>query len=118
MLAALSLLLSIPVALATQTAASAATTVIAGATGNWGYNGTDIPANGAYLTSPTGISVDGAGNVFFADNNNQIVRKIDTGGYIRWVLGTPQTAKTATNGGLYNPMGVMATYTWRIQRTM
>jgi uncharacterized protein (TIGR03437 family) len=48
-------------------------------TGTQGYSGDNGPANGAQLSNPSGIAVDGAGNVYFADVGNQRVRKISNG---------------------------------------
>ncbi len=57
-------------------------------TGTAGYNG-DGPAIGATLNYPTGVAVDGPGNVYIADQNNQRVRKIAAGtGVISTVIGT------------------------------
>ncbi|EAY28086.1 NHL domain-containing protein [Microscilla marina] len=51
-------------------------TIIAG-TGTEGYSGDGGPATAAMLDYPTGITVDAAGNVYFADGSNDVVRKID-----------------------------------------
>ncbi len=49
-------------------------------TGVSGY--TDGAAGSAVLNGPQGIAVDSGGNVFFADTNNAVIRKIDTGGTV------------------------------------
>jgi streptogramin lyase len=41
---------------------------------NWGNGG---PATSAYLDQPTGISVDGAGNLYIADTNHFQIRRVD-----------------------------------------
>jgi hypothetical protein len=106
-LASLSLIASIPIAMATQTAASASTTVFAG-NSDYGYNGDNIAATSASLEYPYGIAADASGNVYFADSNNSVIRKVDTGGTIHTILGLAQTARTVSNGGLNHPLGIAA----------
>jgi uncharacterized protein (TIGR03437 family) len=50
-------------------------TTIAG-NGIWGYSGDDGPAMSAQMYFPQGIAVDGSGNVFIADKENNAVRKL------------------------------------------
>ena len=50
-------------------------TTIAG-NGGRGYSGDGGPATNATLNSPTGLSLDMAGNIYFADNGNNIIRVI------------------------------------------
>ena len=54
-------------------------TTIAG-TGTAGYSGNSGPATSAQLSSPGGVDVDSAGNVFIAEYGNHVVRKV-TGGH-------------------------------------
>ncbi len=42
-----------------------------------GFNGDNIPANGAFLTSPAFIALDGAKNLFIADLGNNLIRRVD-----------------------------------------
>jgi uncharacterized repeat protein (TIGR01451 family) len=42
------------------------------------YSGDNAAANQAGLNFPTGVGVDGANNLFIADNNNARIRKVDT----------------------------------------
>lgn len=42
-----------------------------------GFNGDNIPANGAFLTSPSFIALDTASNLFIADLGNNLVRRVD-----------------------------------------
>jgi len=56
-------------------------------TGAFGYTGDGGPATAATFNYPEGLAVDGAGNVFFADQGNNVIRKIDTLGIITTVVG-------------------------------
>ena len=62
-------------------------TTIAG-TGIAGYNGDTIFADTAQLNSPTGITMDSIGNIYFTDVYNYRIRKIDTAGIITTIAGT------------------------------
>jgi sugar lactone lactonase YvrE len=55
-------------------------------TGVMGYTG-DGPALTTQLASPSGVAVDSAGNVYFADADNDLVREI-SGGNVSTVAGT------------------------------
>ncbi|MBI3693435.1 MAG: hypothetical protein HY238_01150 [Acidobacteria bacterium] len=61
-------------------------TTVAG-TGVPGFSGDGGPATRAQINSPTGITVDRAGNVYFTDQENDRVRKIDASGIISTVAG-------------------------------
>lgn len=61
-------------------------TTIAG-TGSRGYSGDGSPAKRALMDSPTGISVDKAGNIYVADTGNNCIRKIDARGIITTLAG-------------------------------
>ncbi len=56
-------------------------------TGTPGYNGDGIAATTAELSFPMGLAVDGMGNLFIADSNNQRIREV-TGGVMSTVAGT------------------------------
>ena len=51
-------------------------TTVAG-TGSAGFSGNNGPATSAMLNGPTSVAVDGAGNIFFSDTGNLVVRRID-----------------------------------------
>lgn len=55
--------------------------------GKQGYSGDGGPAANAMLALPQGLTVDSAGNVYFADNGTRI-RKVDTTGTITTVAGS------------------------------
>jgi hypothetical protein len=61
-------------------------TTVAG-NGNVGYNCNNGTATGLGLHTPTGVAVDGSGNLFIADSGNQCIRKVDTLGNITTVAG-------------------------------
>ena len=56
-------------------------------TGVANFSGDGGPATAAQLNGPAGMVFDSAGNLYFADLNNQRVRKIDTSGIISTVAG-------------------------------
>jgi uncharacterized protein (TIGR03437 family) len=55
--------------------------------GGFGYNGDNIAATSAEFTSPSGVAVDSAGNLYIADLGNHRVRKVSAG-MITTVAGT------------------------------
>ena len=59
-------------------------TTIAG-TGVRGFSGDDDPAAAAQLSDPTGVAVDGEGNVYIADLENHRIRKVD---YVMGIITT------------------------------
>jgi len=52
------------------------------------FAGEGTPATGALFNQPTGIAVDGSGNIYIADSGNHRVRKVDTTGDISTIIGT------------------------------
>jgi len=69
-----------------KVSASGIIATVAG-TGTFGFSGDGGPATGAQLSSPFGVAVDGAGNLFIADLYNNRVRKVSPGGIITTVAG-------------------------------
>ena len=63
------------------------TTVAGGGTGGWPTFGDGGQATAANLNTPASVFVDGAGNLYIADANNQRVRKVDPSGVINTVAG-------------------------------
>jgi|GEM_PF-1426525 len=51
------------------------------------FSGDGGPATNAELNVPIGVAVDGSGNIFIADMNNQRIRKVDAFGVITTVAG-------------------------------
>jgi hypothetical protein len=79
--------------------------------GTQGFSGDGGPATDADLSSPFGVAVDAAGNLYIADFYNNRVRKVSTSGTITTVAGNGTTGFSgdggpATNASLYNPAGV------------
>ena len=56
-------------------------------TGQAGFSGDGGPAVSAQLSSPKGLALDAAGNLYVADSDNNLIRKI-SGGVITTVVGT------------------------------
>jgi RHS repeat-associated protein len=55
--------------------------------GTDGYSGDGGLATEAKLRCPRGVAVDGSGNIYIADMNNNRIRKVDTNGIITTVAG-------------------------------
>ncbi|MET7593337.1 hypothetical protein ACFYPQ_42225 [Streptomyces sp. NPDC005522] len=62
-------------------------TTVAGI-GEDGFDGDGQPATTAHLDGPSGVAVDGYGNLYIADTGNCRVRKVDVQGTITTVAGT------------------------------
>ena len=75
-----------------------------------GYAGDGGPATNASLSSPAGVAMDVAGNLFIADSGNSLIRKVDANGFITTVAGggsgDPGDGEAATNVSLNSRMGV------------
>ena len=78
-----------------------------------GYSGDGGPAIHALLSGPAGIATDTAGNLFIAEENNNVIRKISKTGIITRVAGTGAWAYSGDGGpalsaGIPAPLGVAA----------
>jgi len=85
-------------------------TTIAG-TNSWGFAGDGGPATNALFNDPWGVAVDGAGNVFIADHQNNRIRRVGTSGIITTIAGTNSLGfagdgGAATKAALFWPQGV------------
>ncbi len=56
--------------------------------GTAGYTGDGAAATSAELTSPTGIAIDKAGNLYIADSGNNVIRKVTSAGTISTIAGS------------------------------
>jgi trimeric autotransporter adhesin len=79
--------------------------------GTAGYSGDGGPATSAELQSPVGIAVDSSGNLYIADQGNNVIRKVATNGTITTVAGNNAEGYSGDNGQainatLYAPAGV------------
>jgi hypothetical protein len=72
-------------------------TTLAGTPGTAGS--ADGTGSAAMFNDPTGINVDGAGNVYVADYGNDTVRKIAPGGVVTTIAGSPLTVGGADGTG-------------------
>jgi sugar lactone lactonase YvrE len=99
--------------------------------GDSGYSGDGLAAVNATLTTPYGVALDGAGNLYIADTNNNVVRKVTAAGIISTVAGNGTEGSAgdgslATLAELNQPRGVTVdasgnlyiadTYNHRIRR--
>jgi len=85
-------------------------TTVAG-TGVAGYTGDHGPATAARLGAPAHLAVDASGDLFIADQGNNVIRKVDGSGVITTVAGNGSGTHSgdfgaATSAGLANPFGV------------
>ncbi len=74
----------------------------AGMNASYGYSGDNGAANLAMLNKPAGIATDTAGNLFIADANNNVIRKVDKSGVISTVAGN---GSAGFGGDLGNALG-------------
>jgi hypothetical protein len=87
------------------------TTTIAGSYEGIGETGDNGPATAATLDSPTGTAVDRLGDLFIADTQDNVVRKITPNGVIQLEAGNGTEGNRgdggwATHAELDNPQGV------------
>ena len=67
--------------------------------GTAGYSGDNGPATAAELDSPRGVAVDSAGDVFFADTRNNVIREVvKATGDIITVAGNGKAGYSGDNG--------------------
>jgi len=76
-----------------------------------GYSGDGGPATSAQLDDPQGLVEDAAGDLYFADSGNSVVREINLSGVISTVAGNGTAGFTgdggaATSAQLNNPSGL------------
>ncbi len=72
-------------------------TTVAG-TGAPGSSGDGGPATRAALESPSGVTVDAAGNLYIIDGGNNRIRRVDTSGVITTIAGAGGSISSGDNG--------------------
>ena len=96
-----------------KTNTSGVISTYAGTCGSSGYSGNGGAATSAKLFSPGGIALDGAGNLYIADQNNNVVREVNAvTGFISTVAGNTTSGyngdnMAATSAELNTPQFVM-----------
>ena len=78
------------------------------------YSGDGGPAGSATMTRPFDVTTDGNGNIYFSDNSNLVIRKIDNNGIITTVAGIANGVRAYSGDGLpatqaqfYNPTSLV-----------
>ncbi len=80
--------------------------------GTAGFSGDGGPATKAQLNNPRMVARDSKGNIYIADESNQVIRKVDTSNKISTFAGIPGNCRFEGDGGpatsafLCNPTGV------------
>ena len=74
-------------------------------TGINGFSGDGGLASAAKLNNPSGLTIDQQGNLYIADNGNNVIRKVNTSGIISTIVGLVHLQ----DGNLYFNDGVLAT---------
>ncbi len=73
-----------------------------------GFGGDGGAAAGAQLNQPAGLAVDSSGNLYIADSNNAVIRKVTPQGVISTVAGTGGTEGYSGDGGAATKATLMA----------
>ena len=84
---------------------------VAGTGSSSGFSGDGGAATAATLYQPSGVAVDGSGNIYIADRGNNRVRMVNSSGIITtfagsWSFGFSGDGGPATSARLHNPAGV------------
>jgi RHS repeat-associated protein len=77
--------------------------------GTAGFSGDGGLATSAELNNPDGVAVDGQGNIYISDQNNNRIRKVDTSGNITTFAGNGSQGYTGFGVAATN-----ATFSWAI----
>ena len=71
----------------------------------------DGTGTGAEFSNPSGIAIDSSGNLYVADTNNNVIRKIASGGVVTTLAGNNPGTGAAGASGSTNGTGVNTTGT-------
>ena len=87
-------------------------TTVAGTVGVWGYSGDNGSATAALLWNPKCARPDALGNIYVADVDNHVIRKINSYGIITTVAGNGSYSHSgdggqATAAGISDPISVV-----------
>jgi len=85
-----------------EVSTSGVVTTVAGTSGVPGYSGDGGAASAAQLSSPTALALDAAGNLFIADANNNVIRRVNPAGAIATVAGGGSLAYVGNGGPATN----------------
>jgi uncharacterized protein (TIGR03437 family) len=87
-------------------------TVVGNGTAGWAGDGSSPTASGTELNTPAGMAFDSSANLYIADSDNYVVRKV-AGGVINTIAGDNHLGAVfsgdygaATSAGMWNPSGV------------
>ena len=72
--------------------------IVAGTGGTTGYTGDNGAATIATLTYPTGVALDASGDLYIADHDNNVIRKVSPNGIITTVAGNGSNASPSYTG--------------------
>jgi|GEM_PF-1310897 len=79
--------------------------------GNGQLGSVNGPSLSASFNNPNALTVDNFGNIFIADANNNLIRKIDTYGNVTTLAGNGSQGSTdgpGLNASFYKPSGIVA----------
>ncbi|HEX2899714.1 MAG TPA: hypothetical protein VHS96_08350, partial [Bacteroidia bacterium] len=83
-------------------------TTVAGTAGSFGS--ADGTGSAARFRNPSGLALDGAGNIYVADSGNHVIRKVTPGGVVTTVAGQAGTMGSTDGKGtaatFKNPRGI------------
>src|SRR5207249_2100231 len=81
-------------------ASSGIISTVAGGGNAYGFSGDGGPATAAALNAPFGVASDSAGNLYIADQNDHLVRKVAAGSGIISTVAGNGTEEFSGDGGL------------------